>query len=108
VLPILNNNNKNDEVKLVSQQDFQDVPSVVIKEKESNEEINNNNNNDVLNNNNNTNNKRNNADDDFPYPEQLKTIQSMGFNVDMATVKFLLIKHKGDVSRVIHHIMPSN
>jgi len=107
VSPILNNNNnnKNDEVKLLAQQDFQDVPStIVIKEKESNEEINNNDN--SLNNNNN--NKRNNAEDDFPYPQQLKTIQSMGFNVDMATVKFLLIKHKGDVSRVIHHIMPSN
>jgi hypothetical protein len=44
--------------------------------------------------------------DAFDFPEQLQNILTMGFeHVDVPTVKFLLIKHKGDVNRVINQLV---
>jgi hypothetical protein len=44
--------------------------------------------------------------EEFAYPSQLRYIMDMKFqHADEATVKFLLIKHKGDANQVINQII---
>jgi len=57
----------------------------------------------------NENNKQNekqkeNVDDKFEFKLQLNSLKEMGFD-NVETVKFLLIKHKGDVQRVVQELL---
>jgi len=47
---------------------------------------------------------KNDKDDKFEFKEQLKLIQDMGF-MNIETIKFLLIKNKGGVDRVIEELL---
>jgi hypothetical protein len=47
---------------------------------------------------------KNNEDDKFEFKSQLQSLQEMGF-YDHETLKFLLIKHKGDIQRVIQELI---
>jgi len=49
-------------------------------------------------------NNKNNEDDKFEFKLQLQSLEEMGF-YDRETLKFLLIKHKGDVQRVIQELI---
>lgn len=51
-------------------------------------------------------NKKNqpNEDDSFEFKTQLNSLKEMGFN-DVVTLKFLLIKHKGDVQHVVQELL---
>jgi len=54
----------------------------------------------------NENNKKNqpNEDDSFEFKTQLNSLKEMGFN-DVLTLKFLLVKHKGDVQHVVQELL---
>jgi len=49
-------------------------------------------------------NKKSNEDDKFEFKLQLNSLQEMGF-YDIETLKLLLIKHKGDVQRVVQELI---
>jgi len=48
--------------------------------------------------------KKENVDDKFEFKLQLNSLKEMGFD-NVETVKFLLIKHKGDVQRVVQELL---
>jgi len=48
--------------------------------------------------------EKENVDDKFEFKLQLNSLKEMGFD-NVETVKFLLIKHKGDVQRVVQELL---
>jgi len=45
-----------------------------------------------------------NEDDSFEFKAQLTSLKEMGFG-DIATLKFLLVKNKGDIQHVIQELL---
>jgi len=72
---------KNSEPELIEMEDISDNENNKQKEKE-----------------------KENVDDKFEFKLQLNSLKEMGFD-NVETVKFLLIKHKGDVQRVVQELL---